>query len=53
MKVYADAPARRTRQLLADVLFVLWLAGWVWVGHVVQHGTAQLASTPSTSSRKS
>ena len=44
MKVYADAPARRTRQLLADVLFVLWLAGWVWVGHVVQHGTAQLAS---------
>src|SRR4051794_12680184 len=43
MKIYADAPVRRTRQLLADVLFVLWLVGWVWVGHVVQHGTAELA----------
>jgi len=43
MKLYADAPARRSRQLLADLLFVLWLVLWVWVGHVVQHGTAQLA----------
>jgi hypothetical protein len=43
MKIYADAPVRRTRQFAADVLFVLWLAGWIWVGHVVQHGTAQLA----------
>jgi hypothetical protein len=43
MKLYADAPVRRTRQLLADLLFLLWLIGWVWVGHVVQHGTAQLA----------
>ena len=43
MKLYADAPARRTRQLLADVLFVLWIVGWVWIGHVVQHGTMQLA----------
>lgn len=43
MKLYADASARRTRQLLADVLFVLWIVGWVWLGHVVQHGTMQLA----------
>jgi hypothetical protein len=43
MKLYADAPVRRTRQVLADLLFLLWLLGWVWVGHVVQHGTAQLA----------
>ena len=43
MKLYADAPTRRTRQLLADVLFVLWIVGWVWVGHVVQHGTMELA----------
>lgn len=43
MKLYADAPVRRTRQLLADVLFVIWLVLWVWVGHVVQHGTAELA----------
>ena len=43
MKIYADAPVRRSRQLLADVLFLLWLVLWVWVGHAVQHGTAQLA----------
>jgi hypothetical protein len=51
MKIYADAPARRTRQFLADVLFVLWLAGWLWVGHVVQHGTAQLASVGEQTDR--
>ena len=43
MKLYADAPVRRSRQLLADLLFLLWLVGWLWVGHLVQHGTAQLA----------
>src|SRR3954462_3185970 len=43
MKLYADAPVRRSRQMLADLLFVLWLVGWVWVGHVVQHGTMQLS----------
>ena len=43
MKLYADAPVRRTRQLLADALFVLWLVGWIWIGHVVQHGTMELA----------
>lgn len=43
MKLYADAPARRTRQLLGDLLLVAWAVLWIWVGHVVQHGTAQLA----------
>ena len=43
MKLYADAPTRRTRQLLADVMFVLWILGWVWIGHVVQQGTMELA----------
>src|SRR4051795_4567281 len=43
MKLYADAPARRTRQLLTDLFFLLWLVAWVWVGHVVQHGTMQLS----------
>ena len=47
MKLYADAPVRRTRQFTADVLFLLWLVGWVWIGHVVQHGTAQLAAVCS------
>jgi hypothetical protein len=43
MKLYADAPVRRTRQLLGDLLFLCWLLGWVWIGHVVQHGTMELA----------
>jgi len=43
MKLYADAPVRRSRQMLADLLFVLWLVGWVWAGHVVQQGTMELA----------
>jgi hypothetical protein len=43
MKLYADTPVRRTRQLFADLLFVLWLVGWVWVGHVVHDGTDRLA----------
>ena len=44
MKLYADAPARRIRQLAADLLFLLWLVAWVWVGHVVQHGTDELSA---------
>jgi hypothetical protein len=43
MKLYADTPARRTRQVVADLLFVLWLVGWVWVGHAVHDVTLDLA----------
>lgn len=32
MKLYADAPGRRTRQLLSDVLVLLWVSVWVWLG---------------------
>jgi hypothetical protein len=35
MKLYADTPARRTRQLLSDVLMLLWLGFWVWAGRQV------------------
>ena len=43
MKLYADAPARRTRQVLADLLFVAWLVLWAWVGTAVHDGTTALA----------
>jgi hypothetical protein len=43
MKIYADKTVRRTRQLFADLLFVLWVIGWVWLGYTVHHGVAQLA----------
>lgn len=35
MTLYADTPARRTRQILGDVLVLLWVATWVWVGRGV------------------
>ncbi|GAA1917909.1 hypothetical protein [Nocardioides hwasunensis] len=44
MKLYADAPARRLRQLVADVLVVAWLGLWVWIGMAVHDGTEQLAA---------
>ncbi len=35
MKLYADAPVRRTRQVLSDVLMLLWLGLWVYAGRQV------------------
>lgn len=35
VKLYADTTARRTRQLVADVLVLLWVAAWVWAGRQV------------------
>lgn len=43
MKLYADTPGRRVRQLVVDLLFVAWLAGWVWIGLAVHDGTTALA----------
>jgi hypothetical protein len=43
LKLYADTPGRRTVQIAADLLFVLWLVLWVWVGHTVHDGTMALA----------
>ena len=43
MKMYADSPARRTRQIVADLLVVLWLVFWVWAGWSVHETTQELA----------
>ena len=43
MKLYADTPARATRQVLADVLFLLWLVLWVMAGNAVHDATMELA----------
>jgi len=43
MKLFADAPARRTRQVLADLFFVAWLLLWAWIGTAVHDGTLELA----------
>ena len=44
MKLYADTPARATRQVLADVLFLLWLLVWVMAGNAVHDATLELAA---------
>ena len=43
MKVYADGPVRRTRQMLGDVLLVLWVVLWLELANVVHDATLALA----------
>lgn len=43
MKLYADAPARRTRQLVGDLLLVGWVWLWVHTALVVRDATLSLA----------
>lgn len=43
MKLYADTPSRRVAQLLADLLTVAWIAGWVLVGRFVHEMISALA----------
>jgi hypothetical protein len=42
MKLYADTAARRTRQICADALVLLWVGAWVWVGRWVHDVIAEL-----------
>lgn len=46
MKLYADTPARRTRQIVADLLVLLWVAFWIWAG-VSVHDTVQQLARPA------
>ena len=43
MKLYADAPVRRTRQMVGDLTLVGWVLLWTWVGRIVHEGTMALA----------
>ncbi len=43
MKLYADTPARRSAQLVSDLLLVAWTVVWIWAGRVVHDTTAALA----------
>lgn len=43
MKLYADTGSRRTRQIVADLILVLWVVGWVWFGVTVHDKTMALA----------
>jgi hypothetical protein len=43
MKLYADAPARRTRQVIGDLLVLGWVLVWLTVARVVHETTMSLA----------
>ncbi|OAB87008.1 hypothetical protein AWH69_11525 [Janibacter melonis] len=43
MKLYADLPARRTAQVVSDLLMIAWVWGWVWAGRTVHDVTMRLA----------
>lgn len=43
MKLYADAPLRRSRQMLGDLLLVVWVLLWVKTASVVRDATLALA----------
>ena len=44
MKLYADTPTRRARQLVADVLILLWVGFWVYAGRQVHDLVTALRS---------
>ncbi|MDQ6650439.1 MAG: hypothetical protein M3Z02_10035, partial [Actinomycetota bacterium] len=44
MKLYAESPARHTRQLLLDLGVLVWVLIWVRVGFWLHHLVAQLAA---------
>ena len=44
MKLYADAPGHRARQLAGDLLVLLWVWAWVRLAYVVRDATLALAA---------
>jgi len=44
MRIYADSPARRGRQLLGDLLLIAWVAVWVKLAFVVRDATLSLGA---------
>ncbi|WP_404387021.1 hypothetical protein [Humibacillus xanthopallidus] len=44
MKLYADTPTRRARQLVADGLILLWVGFWVYAGRQVHDLVTALRS---------
>jgi hypothetical protein len=48
VKLYADTPARRTRQVLSDVLMLLWIGLWAYAGRQV-HDTVEQLRAPADS----
>ena len=43
MRLYADAPARRLRQMVGDALLLVWILVWIEIGKAVHDATMLLA----------
>lgn len=52
MKMYADSPGRRVRQIVTDLLFVVWCGAFVWIGFTVHSMITELEE-PSTDASQS
>lgn len=48
MSLYAEQPARRTRQAVGDALVLAWVVAWVAVGRAVHDQVARLAEPGRT-----
>ena len=44
MKIYADSPVRRGRQLMTDAGVLVWVVLWVQLGRIVAHAVDRLAA---------
>ena len=44
MKLYADLPARKTRQIVWDLIGLTLIVFWVWLGATVYHGINELGA---------
>ncbi|GIG62341.1 hypothetical protein Lfu02_67130 [Longispora fulva] len=51
MKLYAELPARRTRQIVADVSAVAWTALWVQIAYLLHQAISALAKIPDQVTR--
>ncbi len=52
MKMYADSPGRRVRQIVTDLLFVMWCGAFVLIGFAV-HSMIMDLEDPSTDASRS
>lgn len=48
MDLYADQPARRTRQIVFDAATLVWVVAWVLIGKAVHDVVARLAAPGRT-----
>lgn len=53
MKLYAETPALRARQIALDILVILWTLTWVWLGTLAHDALAGLAEPADAISRNS